>query len=284
MTSLPTNPANADASREQADRQLDSLLDAWMTPPEGLSQRICSRCRDYAGEEKFLRPALSPRRGLWGQSILAMAACLCLLVSLAVLLWDRSQDVSSPEGVQVMALAPVMPLAPKMAAVAAPAPALLSREKTDLASLPLRERGFSFQDDLSLRRRTRALPSQNVTAASAAQGGFSEAHSNVSPLPAAEREVTHVWLAPRKLSEEKLEDFLKRNPVLAQGSAVPDEKGIYTVSLLAMDTEIQHTVDVLFRDLHWKLLSPDSPQPGQGGNTPITGKPVRYTLKIIPQN
>ncbi len=300
MTSLPSPHANSDASRVQADRQLDSLLEAWMTPPEGLAQRICDRCRDDAGEEAFLRPAVYPRRRNWGQVILSLAACLCLLASLTVLLRERPQVAGEREAVSVMAAAPALGSVPRAFSQEAPVPAASPR----VASLPapaavpasqeaaprvasshsLREQGFSFQDDLSLRRRRLVSPPQNVTAVSA-QGGFPEGElaSHVSPLPVAEQKVTHVWLASSKFSPEKLEDFLKKNPVLARGSAVPDEQGIFTVSLLAMDTEIQYTVDVLFGELHWKLLSPDSPQPGQRENTPVTGKPIRYTMKIIPQ-
>ncbi len=280
MTPLPSPPANADATaREQAERQLDSLLDAWMTPPEGLAQRICARCREEAEEEEFLGPVpVSSRRRGWGQALLSLAACLCLLASATVLLRGRGTEASSPEAVSVLP----SPVAVRPWEAPSSLPALSQEQQDVVASLPLRERGFSFQDDLLFRRRTPALPPQNVTAVSA-RGGFSAASSNVTPLPAAEREVTHVWLAPKMLSQEKLQEFLTRNPVLAQGSAVPDDHGVYTLSLQAMDTEIQHTVDVLFRDLHWKLLSPDSPQPGQGDKTPVTGKPIRYTLKIIPQ-
>ena len=290
MTPSPSPSSPAKAPSQRAERQLDTILDAWMAPPEGLARRVCLRCHEYAGEEAFLWPARPSRRPFpWGAAVASLAACLCLMASLGTYLGLKGQADSASSLARANSLpsleaeeaAPAMP----MAAMAPQSSSFAARSR----EIPLaegltasRSLGFSFLDDLALRVRRTNLPPQHLTAASNG-GRFSGDAAGARPLPAPEQKVTHVWIASRHFSPEKLEDFLKRNPVLSKGSASPDEHGVYTVSLLAMDTEIQHTVDTLFEKLHWKLLSPESPQPGQGGNTPVAGRPIHYAMKILPQ-
>ena len=67
MTPSPSPSSPAKAPSQRAERQLDTILDAWMAPPEGLARRVCLRCHEYAGEEAFLWPARPSRRPFpWG--------------------------------------------------------------------------------------------------------------------------------------------------------------------------------------------------------------------------
>ncbi len=304
--------AQEDASRE--DQLLDQLLDQYMAPPQGLSQRILARCHEAAEEDAFLREedAIVVRRarfGFWRAA--SLAACLCLGCYLGVV-WttNRSQDNASPalQLAKALAVAPAIPeSAPETPfagienTASAPAVAAAATIPTDdtvaLKAAPRRApaeavvpsgelatadpRGFSFRDEQSLRKQAAfRTPSQEVRTVST-QGGETVNSSRRKRLAPMESEVTQVWIAPEMLSQEKLQAFLEKHPATTAGNASPDENGVLTFTILAMDTEIQQLVDTLFSQLHWKLLSPNSPQPGEFYNTPIAGEPVKYTIKLV---
>ncbi len=307
--------AQEDASSRE-EQLLDQLLDQYMAPPEDLSQRILARCHDAAEEDAFLREeeatimARRPRRfGFW--RVASLAACLCLGCYLGVV-WasNRAQDSASPalQLAKALTVAPVAletPFAAKTPAVASvataddtvamnAAPALMNAAPRPVQSaeavVPVGElatadpRGFSFRDEQSLRKQAAfRAPSQDVRTVST-QGGETVNASRRKRLAPMESEVTQVWVAPEMLSQEKLQAFLEKHPATTAGSATPDENGVLTFTILAMDTEIQQLVDTLFTQLHWKLLSPNSPQPGEFLNTPIAGEPVKYTIKLVRGN
>lgn len=298
-------------SRE--DQLLDQLLDQYMAPPEDLSQRILARCHEAAEEDAFLQEEESPvsrrlRFSFW--RVASLAACLCLGCYLGVV-WtaNRAQDSTSPALQLVQALAapsaaqPVAEtpfaaeseasasalFADNEAVVVNAAPALLKEaprpappKMVSAGELATADpRGFSFRDEQTLRRRASfRTPAQEVRTVST-QGGEAAGTSRRKRLAPMESEVTQVWVAPEMLSQEKLQAFLEKHPATTAGSAVPDENGVLTFTILAMDTEIQQLVDTLFSQLHWKLLSPNSPQPGEFQNTPIAGEPVKYTIKLV---
>lgn len=299
-----------DVSRE--DQLWDQLLDQYMAPPEDLSQRILARCHEAAEEDAFLQeedaPVLRrPRFVFW--RVASLAACLCLGCYLGIV-WvaNRAQDSASPalQLVQALAAPPAaQPVAetPFAAESEASAPALIADNEAvvmNAAPALLKEaprtapskmvsgelatadpRGFSFRDEQALRRQASFLtPAQEVRTVST-QGSETAGASRRKRLAPMESEVTQVWVAPEMLSQEKLQAFLEKHPATTAGSATPDENGVLTFTILAMDTEIQQLVDTLFSQLHWKLLSPNSPQPGEFSNTPIAGDPVKYTIKLV---
>jgi hypothetical protein len=303
--------AQEDASSRE-DQLLDQLLDQYMAPPEDLSQRILARCHEAAEEDAFLREAEAtmvrrPRFGFW--RVAALAACLCLGCYLGVV-WatNRAQDSASPvlqlakalTGAPVALETPFTAETPAVAAVAAEDDAVAMNDASPVlmkaaprpaqsteAVVPSGElatadpRGFSFRDEQSLRKQAAfRAPSQDVRTVST-QGGETVNASRRKRLAPMESEVTQVWVAPEMLSQEKLQAFLEKHPATTAGSATPDENGVLTFTILAMDTEIQQLVDTLFSQLHWKLLSPNSPQPGEFLNTPIAGEPVKYTIKLV---
>lgn len=276
------------------ERRLNQLLDGYCETPSGLAEGISQACRDEMDEEEFLAPKPSiaaPRHALF-EYVLKVAALVAVIAGAFFYIGRQSAylggdavlaSTDTPVSVDSLFIDEVAPRAvasiPKAPARAYTSPRLdtgveLSGKTADPSQ------GFSLRDSQAFVASQTQNPRQNVTMASS-NGADSLRGQHGASLAKVHDEVTHVWLADELPSPERIQSFLDKNNVNASGNATPDENGVISITFMGTDAGVQTIADTLYGEKHWKLLSPDYPQPNQAARTALLGAPVKYNIKIV---
>ena len=272
------------------ERRLNQLLDGYCETPAGLAEGISQACRDEMDEEEFLAPRPSiaaPRRALF-EYVLKVAALVAVIAGAFFYIGRQSAYLGGDavaasteffRGRGVHPQARAVASIPKASSRAYTSPRLdtgleLSGKTADPSQ------GFSLRDSQAFVASQTQNPRQNVTMASS-NGADSLRGQHGASLAKVHDEVTHVWLADELPSPERIQSFLDKNNGNASGNATPDENGVISITFMGTDAGVQTIADTLYGEKHWKLLSPDYPQPNQAARTALLGAPVKYNIKIV---
>ena len=276
------------------ERRLNQLLDGYCEPPSGLAEGISQACRDEMDEEEFLAPRHSfatPRRALF-EYVLKVAALVAVIAG-AFFYIGRQSTYLGGDAVVASTETPVSvdslfidEVAPRSVASTSKEPARAYTSPRLDTGLELSgktadpSQGFSLRDSQAFVASQTQNPRQNVTMASS-NGADSLRGQHGTSLAKVHDEVTHVWLADELPSPERIQSFLDKNRDNASGNATPDENGVISITFMGTDEGVQTIADTLYGEKHWKLLSPDYPQPNQAARTALLGAPVKYNIKIV---
>lgn len=276
------------------ERRLNQLLDGYCETPSGLAEGISQACRDEMDEEEFLapKPSIAALRRALFEYVLKVAALVAVIAGAFFYIGRQSAylggdavaaSTETPVSVDSLFIDEVAPRAvasiPKAPARAYTSPRLdtgveLSGKTADPSQ------GFSLRDSQAFVASQTQNPRQNVTMASS-NGADSLRGQHGASLAKVHDEVTHVWLADELPSPERIQSFLDKNNGNASGNATPDENGVISITFIGTDAGVQTIADTLYGEKHWKLLSPDYPQPNQAARTALLGAPVKYNIKIV---
>jgi len=92
--------------------------------------------------------------------------------------------------------------------------------------------------------------------------------------------VRHVWLVDNTAAPlRELQVLMPRHKPDFE-ELINQNQDEYVLQLLVSDQDLQALVDHFAR-LQYKLMSPDAPQPGQGSQMRLVGKPVRYEVDFV---